>query len=60
MNAAAVDADLVILKGMGRGIESNFEAAFAVDAIWLAMLNRCCSLAKAPNHGSHSMENAFS
>ncbi len=38
LNAAAADADLVILIGMGRGIESNFDTAFSVDALSLAML----------------------
>lgn len=38
LNAAAADADLVILEGMGRGIESNLDAAFACDAVNLAMI----------------------
>ncbi|MHC4294893.1 MAG: ARMT1-like domain-containing protein [Planctomycetota bacterium] len=38
LNEAAADAELVILEGMGRGIESNFNASFTVDTIWLAML----------------------
>jgi len=38
LNAAAEDAELVILEGMGRGIESNYEAEFRVDALWLAVL----------------------
>jgi len=38
LNEAAADADLLILEGMGRGVESNFDASFKVDTIWLAML----------------------
>jgi type II pantothenate kinase len=38
LNEAAGDADLVLLVGMGRGLESNFEAAFTVDSLILAML----------------------
>ena len=36
--AAAADADLVVLEGMGRSLESNFDAAFACDCLRLAML----------------------
>jgi uncharacterized protein with ATP-grasp and redox domains len=38
LNTAAADADLVILEGMGRGVESNLDAAFSCDALNLAML----------------------
>ena len=38
LNAAAADADLVILEGMGRGVESNLDAAFSCDAVNLAMI----------------------
>jgi type II pantothenate kinase len=38
LNAAAADADLVVLEGMGRGVESNLDAAFSCDALNLAML----------------------
>ena len=38
LNAASEDADLVILEGMGRGVESNLNAAFSCDAANLAML----------------------
>jgi len=38
LNEAAADADLVILEGMGRAVESNFDAAFRVDCIRLALL----------------------
>jgi type II pantothenate kinase len=38
LNAAAADADLVILEGMGRGVESNLDATFNCDAVNLAMI----------------------
>ncbi len=38
LNEAAADADLVILEGMGRAIESNFDAEFKVDCLRLALL----------------------
>ena len=38
LNEAAEDAELVILEGMGRAIESNFDAQFKVDALHLATL----------------------
>jgi len=38
LNAAARDADLVILEGMGRGVESNLDAQFTCDALNIAML----------------------
>jgi len=38
LNAAAEDADLLIVEGMGRTVESNLETAFAVDAIHLCLL----------------------
>jgi uncharacterized protein with ATP-grasp and redox domains len=38
LNAAASDSDLVILEGMGRGVESNLDARFACDAMNLAMI----------------------
>ena len=38
LNDAATDADLVILEGMGRGVESNLDAAFTCDALNLAMI----------------------
>jgi type II pantothenate kinase len=38
LNTAAADADLVILEGMGRGVESNLHARFSCDAINLAMI----------------------
>ena len=38
LNDAVADADLVILEGMGRAIETNFDAAFKVDALLLALV----------------------
>jgi len=38
LNDAARDADLVILEGMGRAIESNYDAQFTVDSLHLALL----------------------
>jgi uncharacterized protein with ATP-grasp and redox domains len=37
-NEAASDADLVILEGMGRAVESNYSCAFTCDVIRLAMI----------------------
>ncbi len=48
LNAAASDADLVILEGMGRGVESNLEAGFSCDAVHLAMIK---DTAVAARHG---------
>ncbi len=38
LNAAARDSDLVILEGMGRGLESNLDATFTCDALNIAMI----------------------
>jgi type II pantothenate kinase len=38
LNAASEDADMVILEGMGRGVESNLDAQFNCDALNVAML----------------------
>ena len=38
LDTAAAGADLVILEGMGRGIESNFNTAFTADTLHLAVL----------------------
>lgn len=38
LNQAARDSDLVVLEGMGRGVESNLDARFSCDALNLAML----------------------
>ena len=38
LNKAAAKADLVILEGMGRALESNFFARFACDVLKIAMI----------------------
>jgi type II pantothenate kinase len=38
VNREAARTDLVFLEGMGRGLESNYEAKFTVDAVKLAMI----------------------
>jgi uncharacterized protein with ATP-grasp and redox domains len=38
LNRMAADADLVVLEGMGRGVESNLNAELSCDALNLAML----------------------
>lgn len=38
LNAAAADADLVVLEGMGRGVETNYDAEFSVDVLRLALI----------------------
>ncbi len=38
LNEAAADADLIIIEGMGRAVESNFDAEFTVDCLQLALL----------------------
>jgi type II pantothenate kinase len=48
LNAAAQDADLVIIEGMGRGIESNLDARFDCDSVILAMIK---DIAVANRHG---------
>ena len=37
-NAVAAGADLLFLEGMGRGLESNFNARFTVDTVKLCMI----------------------
>jgi type II pantothenate kinase len=37
-NAAAQDADLIILEGMGRSVESNLHAEFKCDTLKIAMI----------------------
>lgn len=37
-NDAARDADLIILEGMGRGIESNYHVRFTCDVLKIALL----------------------
>ena len=38
LNSASAGADLVVLEGMGRGVESNLDAKFSCDAMNLAMI----------------------
>jgi type II pantothenate kinase len=38
LNGASDAADLVILEGMGRGVESNLDARFTCDALNIAMI----------------------
>jgi len=38
LNEASADADLVVLVGMGRAVETNFDAKFSVGSLRLAML----------------------
>jgi type II pantothenate kinase len=38
LNRAAADADLLIIEGMGRGVESNLGARFTCDALNIAMI----------------------
>ena len=38
LNAAAADADFVILEGMGRGVESNHNVRFKTDSLNIAMI----------------------
>jgi type II pantothenate kinase len=38
LNAAAADAELVVIEGMGRAVESNLDATFKVDTLHLALL----------------------
>lgn len=38
LNTAAADADLVILEGMGRGVESNLDCDLTCDRLNLAMI----------------------
>ena len=38
LNEAASDADLVVLEGMGRSVESNYNTSFVVDSVQLCLL----------------------
>lgn len=38
LNEAAADAELIILEGQGRAVESNFDAKFSVDTLKIALL----------------------
>jgi len=48
LNDAARGADLLILEGMGRGVESNLDAEFICDSAKLAMIK---DSAVAKRHG---------
>ena len=48
LNRAAADADLVILEGMGRGVESNLDVQLNCDVLNLAMIK---DTAVANRHG---------
>jgi type II pantothenate kinase len=48
LNDAARDADLLVLEGMGRGVESNLDAEFICDSANLAMIK---DSAVAKRHG---------
>jgi bifunctional damage-control phosphatase, subfamily II, fusion protein len=48
LNDASRNAELVILEGMGRGVESNLDAEFSCDAVNIAMIK---DLAVAERHG---------
>ena len=38
LNAAAADADLLMLEGMGRGVETNWDADFTVDTLRICLI----------------------
>jgi len=38
LNEAAADADLLVLEGMGRSVETNFDTSFTVDTLKIAIL----------------------
>ena len=38
LNAAAANADLLVLEGMGRGVETNYDAAFTVDVLRICLI----------------------
>lgn len=38
LNALAADADLLVLEGMGRGLETNYDTRFTCDTLKLAMI----------------------
>jgi type II pantothenate kinase len=48
LNVAAAGADLVVIEGMGRGVESNLDARFVCPALNLAMIK---DLSIARRHG---------
>jgi damage-control phosphatase, subfamily II, stand-alone protein len=38
LNAAAADADLLVLEGMGRGVETNYDADFTIDTLRICLI----------------------
>jgi uncharacterized protein with ATP-grasp and redox domains len=38
LNAAAVDAELLFLEGMGRGVETNYDTLFSVDVLRICLI----------------------
>jgi type II pantothenate kinase len=54
--AEAADADLLFLEGMGRGLETNFHAAFTVDAVKLCMIKQQLV---AERHGGKLFDTVF-
>lgn len=38
LNAAASHADLLVLEGMGRGVETNYDAVFTVDTLRICLV----------------------
>lgn len=38
LNAAAADADLLVLEGMGRGVETNYDADFTVETLRICLV----------------------
>jgi type II pantothenate kinase len=38
LNAASADTDLIVLEGMGRGIETNYNANFKVDTLRICLI----------------------
>ena len=55
-NHEAADADLVILEGMGRGLESNYDARFQCDALKICMIKDKCI---AGRHGGKLFDVVF-
>jgi type II pantothenate kinase len=41
-NTAAADSDLIVLEGMGRGVESNWRQQFKCDVWRVALLKDAC------------------
>lgn len=60
VNEEARDADLVVLEGMGRAIETNLNARFRCDALKIGMIKHR-EVRSPPRHLSlkHSMDAAY-